>query len=75
MKTTKKQQIIDLYENEPNISYDLIALQCDCEVNYVKSVIKKYESTLYTHCSRGDKVTEKQYQNMPQHYKMWYDRS
>jgi hypothetical protein len=39
---TKKQNIIDLYEKE-TISYDLIAHKCQCEVSYVKSVIKKYE--------------------------------
>lgn len=42
MKTqSKKQQIIDLYENE-NISYDLIANRCNCEVSYVKSIISNY---------------------------------
>lgn len=41
---SKKQQIIDLYENE-NISYDLIAHKCSCEVSYVKSVINKYENS------------------------------
>jgi len=40
---SKKQQIIDLYENE-NISYDLIAYECNCEMSYVKSVINKYEN-------------------------------
>lgn len=40
-KTSKKQQIIDLYENE-NISYDLISHKCNCEISYVKSVILNY---------------------------------
>jgi hypothetical protein len=42
MKTiSKKQQIINFYENE-NISYDLIAHRCSCEVSYVKSIISKH---------------------------------
>jgi len=40
---SKKQQIIELYEDE-NISLDLIAYKCNCEVSYVKSVIKNHES-------------------------------
>jgi len=38
---SKKQMIIDLYEDE-NISYDLIAHKCNCEVSYVRSVILNY---------------------------------
>lgn len=40
---TKKQQIINLYENE-NISFDLIAHRCKCDVVYVKRIIKLYEN-------------------------------
>ncbi len=38
---SKKQQIINFYENE-KISYDLIAHRCSCEISYVKSVILKH---------------------------------
>lgn len=40
-KQSKKQLIIDLYEDE-NISFDLIAHRCNCEVSYVRSVIFNY---------------------------------
>jgi len=45
MKASKKEQILNFYNNE-NISYDLLAHRCSCSVAYVKKVITDFENKI-----------------------------